>query len=106
MKEDNPLLEHNHKYKKNAYDNYNFQELYFLVHNFIVKSTHRSEVYPEKIKKDLTDAENYLYMYYNKITTENGNGIIFNEDGKGILVCEGYESLKWQLENRKLNKNW
>ena len=51
---------HQADYKDRAWEQYSFEELGMFVHLLTKRATHRSN--PEKKKKDLYDARNYLSM--------------------------------------------
>ena len=60
MAEKTPLDQHQKDYKLDAWKAYTLQELGNFVHLFHKRSTHRNDI--KKIKKDLHDAKNYLWM--------------------------------------------
>ena len=58
-------VEHQPKYKPDAWHNYTFGELGWFVHNLAKRATHRADA--EKRAKDLRDARNYLDMMSSKL---------------------------------------
>ena len=59
------IKEHSPRFYDNAWENYSLQELGSWVHLFVKRAYHRRE--KDKIRKDLTDAENYLQMMQSHI---------------------------------------
>lgn len=59
------LKPHQEDYKPKAYEVYSFRDLGNWVHLFAERALHRAN--PEKLKKDLYDAKNYLAMMESKL---------------------------------------
>jgi len=71
------LEEHQPDYKPKAYEEYSFSELGNIISFFTKRATHR--VNPDKLKKDLYDAKNYLLMMKLKLESETDQlGINFD----------------------------
>lgn len=70
MKTPEAIKEHAPKYKDRAWEDYTFQELAGWVHLFSKRAKHRSPDAAEKIRKDITDAKNYLAMMQAKLDHE------------------------------------
>jgi len=69
----NPLEEHQEDYKPAAWIAYSLRDLGNWVHLLTERATHRTNI--EKMKKDLHDANNYLFMMGEILaTTANGLG--------------------------------
>jgi hypothetical protein len=60
-----PLKPHEPDYKPQAWADYTFAELGWWVHLLAQRSTHREN--PEKRRKDLHDARNYLAIMNTKL---------------------------------------
>jgi hypothetical protein len=59
------IKSHAADYVDRSWEEYEFQELGNFVHLLAKRATHR--VNPDKLRKDLTDAQNYLYMMQSKL---------------------------------------
>lgn len=67
---------HQPDYHPNSWEEYSFQELGDIIGFFAKRATHRAN--KEKLRKDLYDAKNYLYMMREKLkAVSEGLGITF-----------------------------
>jgi len=58
-------VEHQHKYKQDAWKTYTIQELGMWVHLFLKRAEHRKD--KVKARKDVMDAQNYLNMMQSEL---------------------------------------
>lgn len=70
MRTPETIKAHASDYKDQAWRQYSIQELGNFVHLLVKRSSHRAE--PEKRKKDLYDARNYLAMIEAHISEADG----------------------------------
>lgn len=60
LKTPESLIEHESKYRADAWKSYSIAELGGIVAFFVKRASHRSD--PDMAEKDLSDAQNYLDM--------------------------------------------
>ena len=65
------LEKHQVDYNSGAWEDYEFFELGFFIHNLTKRSEHRAS--PEKTEKDLYDAQNYLNIIQSKLDAMRQN---------------------------------
>lgn len=65
---ENRLYIHQPDYKPQSWEEYSFQELGNIIGFFSKRATHRAK--GQKLRKDLYDAKNYLWMMEQKLRKE------------------------------------